>query len=157
MLKKIIYSEDYISTGLLVLRIGIGIAFMLHGFPKIFGGGAEGLSMGLAKAGIPGGVAAAYLAGIAEFFGGIALIAGIFFRPVTVLLAFTMAVALAFHVSLGDAFIKYSHALESLVLFIALIITGPGRYSLDYLMFCSSNEKECSPRSYGRFIRAPSH
>lgn len=156
MLKKIIYSEDYISTGLLVLRIGIGIAFIMHGFPKVFGGGAEGLSAGLAKAGIPGGVAAAYLAGLAEFFGGIALIAGALFRPAALVLAIIMAVALTYHLSLGDNFIKYSHALESLALFIALIISGPGRYSLDYRWFCSSNEKECSPKSYGRFIPTPS-
>jgi putative oxidoreductase len=80
MSKKLIYSEDYVAAGLLILRIGIGIAFVLHGFPKVFGGGAEHLAGALAKAGIPGGIVAAYLAGLAEFLGGIALIAGIFFQ-----------------------------------------------------------------------------
>ena len=116
MSKKTFYSEDYVALGLLILRIGIGIAFMAHGFPKVFSGGAEHLAEALAKAGIPGGVTGAYLAGMAEFFGGMALIAGILFRPVTIILAFTMIVALSFHFSSGDPFLTYSHALESAIL-----------------------------------------
>ena len=75
---------------------------------------------------------AAYLAGIVEFFGGMALIVGIFFRPVTIILAFTMIVAMSFHLSFGDPFFKYSHALESAILFIALTFTGPGKFPLDH-------------------------
>ena len=142
MAKKFFYSEDQIALGLLIVRIGIGIAFMAHGFPKLFMGGALGLSNGLAAAGIPGGVAAAYLAAFAEFFGGMALIAGLFFRPTTVALAFTMLVALVFHLKLGDSFIKYSHPLESGILFVALTVAGPGRFSLDYKLFGTSAEKE---------------
>ena len=147
MAKKLMYSDDYIALGLLILRIGIGIAFVVHGIPKVFGG-AEHLAGALAKAGIPGGVVGAYLAGMAEFLGGLALIAGILFRPTTIVLAFTMVVALAFHLNLGDAFVKYSHALESLVLFVALTITGPGRYSMDHLFFLSEKEKKRHHRKY---------
>lgn len=150
--KKLIYSEKYVAAGLLILRIGIGIAFILHGFPKVFSGGAEHLAGALVKAGIPGGIVAAYLAGLAEFLGGMALIAGIIFRPTSIALAFTMLVALIFHLSLNDPFVKYSHALESLVLFIALAITGPGKYSMDYRWFCSTNEDACVPKVYSRTI-----
>ena len=142
MSRKLFYSEDQIALGLLIVRIGIGIAFMAHGFPKLFMGGALGLSKGLAAAGIPGGVAAAYLAAFAEFFGGIALIAGLFFRPTTVVLAFTMLIALFFHLNLGDSFIKYSHALESGILFLALTVAGPGRFSVDHKLFGTSAERE---------------
>ena len=150
--KKLFYSENYVATGLLILRIGIGIAFVMHGFPKVFSGGAEHLAGPLAKAGIPGGVAAAYLAGLTEFFGGLALIAGIIFRPASILLAFTMAVALIFHLSFNDPFVKYSHALESLVLFLSLAVTGPGKYSLDYRWLCSRDEKACSNESHSHTI-----
>lgn len=142
MLKKFFYSEDQIATGLLIIRIGIGIAFMVHGFPKLFMGGALGLSKGLAAAGIPGGVAAAYLAALAEFVGGMALIAGLLFRPTTVVLGFTMLVALIFHLRHGDSFITYSHALESGILFMALTVAGPGRFSVDHRLFGTSAEKE---------------
>ena len=135
MFKEWVYSKDNKDLGLLLLRIGIGIAFIAHGYPKLFMGGAAGLAKGLAAAGIPGGVFAAYLAGIVEFIGGIALVLGIFFRPLTVFLALTMMVALTFHLNLGDPFVKYSHALESGILFIALIFIGPGKFSIDEKLF----------------------
>lgn len=140
MLKNLVYSKDRKDLGLLLLRIGIGIAFIAHGYPKLFMGGAEGLAKGLAATGIPGGIFAAYLAGMAEFFGGIALILGIFFRSSTVVMAFTMLIALVYHLNKGDAFIKYSHALESGILFISLIFIGPGKYSLDEKLFGSAQE-----------------
>ena len=141
MFKDWVYSKDNKDLGLLLLRIGIGIAFMLHGYPKLFMGGAVGLAKGLAAAGIPGGVFAAYLAGIIEFFGGLALVLGIFFRPLTVLLAFNMLIALIFHLNLGDPFVKYSHALESGILFIALIFVGPGKFSIDEKLFGPARER----------------
>jgi len=142
MYKRLFYSEENIALGLLVLRVGIGIAFVIHGFPKVFMGGAVGLSKGLAATGIPGGVVAAYLAGSAEFFGGIALILGILTRPTTAVLAFTMLVALIFHLNKGDKFIAYSHAVESGILFLSLLITGPGKFSLDYLLWGEKSESK---------------
>ena len=142
MTRKLFYSEDLIAQGLLILRIGVGIAFMVHGFPKLFMGGALGLSKGLVATGIPGGVVAAYLAASAEFFGGMALIAGLLFRPTTVILAFTMLVALTYHLRHGDSFITYSHALESGILFVALTLSGPGRFSLDRKLFGAAEEEE---------------
>jgi len=141
MFKDWIYSKDNKDLGLLLLRIGIGIAFIAHGYPKLFMGGAVGLTKGLAAAGIPGGLFAAYLAGIAEFFGGIALVLGLFFRPLMVVMAINMLVALIFHLNLGDPYVKYSHALESGILFIALIIIGPGKFSIDEKLFGSARER----------------
>ena len=148
MLSKLLYSENRISQGLLVLRVGIGLSFMAHGYPKLFLGGAAHLAGAMAKAGIPGGILGAYLAGSAEFFGGIALAAGILFLPTTLIMAFNMFVALSFHLSFGDPFLKYSHALESLILFGALAISGPGRYSLDRILFCRHREEECKGKVF---------
>jgi putative oxidoreductase len=142
MYKRWFYSEDNIALGLLVLRVGIGIAFVLHGFPKLFMGGAVGLSKGLAATGIPGGLVAAYLAGGAEFFGGIALILGILTRPATAVMAFNMLIALIFHLNKGDKFVTYSHALESGILFLSLFIAGPGKFSIDYLLWGQESESE---------------
>ena len=149
MSKKLFYSEDQIALALLIVRIGIGIAFMVHGFPKLFMGGAVGLSKGLAAAGIPGGVGAAYLAALAEFLGGMTLIAGVLFRPTTVVLAFTMLVALIFHLNHGDKFVTYSHALESGILFVSLTIAGPGKFSVDHRLFGTQRESRISPE-WGR-------
>jgi putative oxidoreductase len=155
MLKKLLYSEDRISQGLLVLRVGIGIAFIVHGFPKLFMGGAVHLAEALTKTGIPGGIIGAYLAGSAEFFGGIALIAGILFLPTTLIMAFNMFVAVAFLLSGGAAFKDYSHALESLILFIALAVTGPGRYSLDYRLYCWWTEERKPTKKFAHSVLDP--
>jgi putative oxidoreductase len=140
MIKKLLYSENQRDLGLLILRIGIGIAFMMHGYPKLFMGGAAGLAKGLAAAGIPGGIVGAYMAGMAEFFGGMALIFGILARPTAAAMAFNMLVALTFHLSRGDPFLTYSHALESGILFLSLLITGPGKYSLDRIFLGKKQE-----------------
>jgi len=149
MFKRWLYSEETVALGLLVLRVGIGIAFVIHGFPKLFMGGAVGLSKGLAATGIPGGVVAAYLAGSAEFFGGIALILGMLTRPTTAAMAFTMLIALIFHLNKGDKFVAYSHALESGILFLSLLITGPGKFSLDYLLWGEKPQSKHVPSRAG--------
>ena len=158
MFKRFFYSEDSVALGLLALRVGIGIAFVVHGYPKLFMGGAVGLSKGLAATGIPGGIAAAYLAAMAEFFGGIALILGILTRPASAVMAFTMLIAMIFHLNKGDKFVEYSHALESGILFLALTITGPGRFSFDYKLFGSTAEEKVPAEKARRPVtQVPAH
>jgi len=152
---KLLYSEDRISQGLLALRVGIGISFMIHGFPKIFMGGAPHLSEAMTKAGIPGGIIGAYMAGCAEFFGGIALIVGLLFLPAMIVMALNMLVALLFHLGFNDPFVTYSHALESLILFIGLAISGPGRYSLDNILFGQNISEECTGKDLVHSVATP--
>ena len=154
--KKLFYSEDYIALGLLIVRIGVGIAFICHGFPKLFMGGAPNLAKGLIAAGIPGGVFAAYLSGMAEFFGGIFLIAGLLFRPTAIVMTVNMAVALSFHFRMGHPFLEYSHALESGILFLSLILIGPGAFSLDHRLFGEQEAVESEPEKYHHRMPHPS-
>lgn len=124
--------------GLLLLRAGTGIAFMLHGLPKIKGGPAFWEQMGGAMASVGITFAPAFwgfMAAFAEFGGGFLLLLGLFFRPVTILLFLTMWVAATMHVSQGDDFNTYSHAMEAGILFISLFFIGPGRISLDNQFF----------------------
>jgi putative oxidoreductase len=46
-----------------------------------------------------------------------------------------MIVATLMHVGIGDPFGKYSHALESAILFFSLLFIGPGTISLDEKLF----------------------
>ena len=124
--------------GLLLLRVGIGFAFMMHGFPKITGGPAFWEKVGSAMGNV--GISFAptlwgFLAAFAEFGGGFLLLLGLFFRPVTLLLFITMCVATLNHISQGDEFNGYSHSLEAAILFISLYFIGPGRISLDNKLF----------------------
>lgn len=126
---------NLIYLGLLLLRVGIGISFFFHGLPKMMGGVETWTSIGgtMRLVGIDFALVFwGFMAAFAETAGGILLALGLIFRPAVLMLAFTMIIALAMHIGHGDPFLKYSHALESLILFISLFITGPGKYSLDH-------------------------
>lgn len=127
-------STRYRDTGILLLRIGIGVAFALHGLPKMMGGPPYWQQVGGAMGNLGINFLPSFwgfMAAFAELVGGVLLAIGLFFRPVTFLLAFTMLIALLSHLSRSDEFNGYSHALESMILFVSLYFIGPGKYSLD--------------------------
>ena len=127
-----------VNAGLLVLRIGIGIIFIIHGLPKLMGGVETWTQLGgtMSMVGISFAPAFwGFMAAATEVFGGLFIILGLLHRLTALFLVFTMIIALLMHVMLGDLFTIYSNALKALVVFIALVITGPGKYSLDYLYF----------------------
>jgi len=72
-----------------------------------------------------------FMAAFAEFFGGILLIFGLYMMPTLLLLIITMAVASLHHVAQGDSFSQIAHPLKAAIAFAALLLTGPGRYSMD--------------------------
>jgi putative oxidoreductase len=71
-----------------------------------------------------------FLAGMAEFFCAIAVSLGILTRLMSLPVAFTMFVA-AFIVHANDLFERKELAILYLVIFLTLMLTGAGRYSLD--------------------------
>jgi len=90
------------------LRLMIGTAFVIHGFPKLFTiAGHEQFQTMLASMRVPLPAAASWALGGLEFFGGLALIAGLLIVPVTVLLTIEMLVALfAVHLPHGFNFVN---------------------------------------------------
>ncbi|MBA9075462.1 DoxX family protein [Rufibacter quisquiliarum] len=128
----------YQQEGLLLLRIGIGLMFILHGWPKITGGPETWAQIGGSMGNL--GISYAptffgFMAAFAEAVGGLCLLLGLFFRPMTLLLFITMEVATIHHITADDGFGGYSHALEAAILFLSLFFIGPGRYSLDQAWF----------------------
>lgn len=127
-----------VNAGLLILRIGIGIIFIIHGLPKLMGGVETWTQIGSTMSMVGISFAPAFwgfMAAAAEAIGGIFIILGLLHRPVALMLVFTMIVAVLMHVMSGDPFGVYSNALKALVVFVALAITGPGKYSIDYNYF----------------------
>jgi putative oxidoreductase len=128
------FLNKYRDLGLLVLRLGIGAMFLFHGGPKLLGGieAWEKIGTAMRYVGIYSVPAMwGFLAAAIQFFGGLCLIFGAFFRPACILLTLTLAVAAIMHLGRGDGLMRASHAIESGVLFFSLIIIGPGRFSLD--------------------------
>lgn len=122
------------NIGLLILRVGLGIMFILHGYPKMFGGPEVWEEVGTAMQYV--GIDFApmffgFMAGVAEFFGGIFLLLGLFFIPSLVLLFLVMLIATINHFGAADTFSDYSHSIEMAIVFLSLMFIGAGKYSLD--------------------------
>lgn len=126
--------DKYSDIGLLILRVGIGIMFMGHGLPKLIAGPEQWVILGGAMNAV--GVDFApmvwgFIAAVSESAGGMLLALGFFTRLACFVLLNTMIVATSMHISNGDSFVKYSHALEAGILFLSLLFIGPGKYSMD--------------------------
>jgi putative oxidoreductase len=125
-----------LSAGLLLLRLIVGLAFMYHGDGKIQNPSGW---MG-PNASVPGILQA--LAAISEFGGGLAWIVGLATPLACFGLGCTMAYATWMHaVMLGDPFVSatggrsYELALVYLSVAFLLFLAGPGRFSLDKVIF----------------------
>ncbi|MBS3913135.1 MAG: DoxX family protein [Bacteroidetes bacterium] len=136
-LKRHIFSHST-HVGLLILRLGIGIQFLLHGYPKLTGGVVKWEKLGSSMEMVGMDFYPAFwgfMAAFAEFFGGLFLLLGWFTRPSALLLSITMLIATIKHVSEKDAtWMDGSHSFELMVVFIAIYFTGSGKYSLDEIL-----------------------
>lgn len=125
----------------LPLRLTAGIIYVAHGSQKLFawfgGHGLEGAAEGMAAIGLSPGYLMALLAGSAEFFGGLLLLAGLMTRPAALVTAFTMVVAIVFvHIDKGLFLANggYEFGLALLGISAALAMRGGGSLSLDRLL-----------------------
>ena len=130
------------GLGLLLVRFAVGTAFIIHGWPKIQNPTSWMNAMGGST--VPSLVQA--LAALTEFGGGMALILGLLTPVVSLALVVQMITALAMvHLPAGDPFIATrpgQSSFESPVIYLAialaLIALGPGKFSLDWLLFGSN-------------------
>ncbi|MBU3016463.1 DoxX family protein [Paraglaciecola agarilytica] len=144
-LNKLLSSQAGLSA--LALRIPVGIIFIAHGAQKLFGAfggyGLEGTGQWMASIGLEPGYTLAFLAGSAEFFGGIALLVGLLTRPAAVVLAITMLVAIfSVHISNGLFMANngYEYALALLAASVSLMFSGAGKLSIDSAIAARSEQ-----------------
>jgi len=129
-------TEQSFST--LPLRLVAGLLFTAHGAQKLFawfgGYGLEGTGQWMESIGLAPGLLMAFMAGSAEFFGGLLLMIGFLTRPTSVVLAITMLVAI-FSVHLESGLFMtnngYEFALALLAMSVSLAFSGAGKLSLD--------------------------
>lgn len=123
---------------LLLLRVGFGLFMIIgHGWGKI-SAFSERAAAFADPLGI-GSTASLTLAGFAEFFCSVAIILGLMTRLAALPLITTMLVAI-FAVHLGDPFARMEKALLYVLPYFALLIAGPGRFSLDAFIAHKINE-----------------
>lgn len=125
---------DLRNIGLLILRVGLGIMFILHGYPKMFGGPETWSQIGSSMQYIGINFAPmffGFMIGVAEFFGGIFLMLGLFFKPSVIFLFIMMLVISAKDFGAGNEFASYSQTIEMAIVFLSLFFIGSGKYSLD--------------------------
>jgi putative oxidoreductase len=128
--------------GLTVLRVVVGIVFLVHGGQKLFFMGFGGVAGFLGSLGVPAPGLFAVIVTLVELLGGLALILGLFTRVVAVLLAVDMLVATltvhlpnGFFVSAGG----YEFTLVLLAASVALAVAGPGEAALDKTLATRTN------------------
>ena len=133
-----------VSLGLLLIRLPMGVIFLLHGWEKVMGdAGIRPFADYLEHLGLPAPLAAAFLAAGTEAGGGAILILGLgaLSRVAGVLLAFTMGVAIYAHwetgflnpLSVSEAGaipFGYEYNVALLGMALCIVLTGPGRFGL---------------------------
>jgi uncharacterized membrane protein YphA (DoxX/SURF4 family) len=129
------------ELGLLILRVVLGITFLIHGIAK-FQMGLGNVSGWFESIGILGFLGS--VVAIIELLGGIALILGIGTRLVSALIAIVMIGAI-FTAKLSLGFIGaeaagYELDVALLAMAVALVISGSQLLSLDSKFFKSAEE-----------------
>ena len=120
------------SAGVLVLRVVVGVTFVVHGLDKL--GDLSGAEQFFASLDIPAPGLTAPFVGVTETVGGVLLIAGLATPLVGAALAIDMLVALL-TAHLGEGFFATDGGIELALLLgsacVGIGLAGAGRFSLD--------------------------
>lgn len=125
-----------LNAALTILRGVVGVVFLAHGAQKLFVFGFAGVAGAFGDMGVPLAELVGPGVALLEFFGGLALIAGLFTRSASFGLSLVMLGAL-FLVHLQAGFFLPDGIAFVLTLFAAtaaLALTGPGSFSLDAVL-----------------------
>ena len=112
-----------------VLRVAAGIVFLAFGPGKFVRHAAE--ASAFARYGIPLPDVATYAVGALEIAGGLALVLGLLARPVALVLAGNLVVALATAGRIDGGAVNLVLAPVVLASLVALVLRGAGPLSLD--------------------------
>lgn len=119
-------SRNAKDWALLALRVALGVIFIAHGYSKLMG--MDGVTGMVMKLGFPAPGFFAYVLALTEFLGGIALLVGVFTSIASILIIIVMLVAI-FGMK-GLYLPAIDPDLSLLVMAIAVLLMGPGRFSV---------------------------
>jgi putative oxidoreductase len=130
-------AERIRDEGLLIARILLAVLYLVFGWGKLTD--YSGTVVYMTQTGAPLPPIAALIAMVIEFFGGIALVLGVWTRPVALLIAFfNIIAALIGHrywmMTGYEHFMNMINFYKNISLtggFFLLYVTGAGKYSID--------------------------
>lgn len=132
------YMSKYADFAPLILRVAVGIIFTVHGYQKLMHMGVPGVAGFLGPMGFPMPELFAVILIAVELIGGIFLILGAFTQWSAKLLAIVAFVAWTmvhfkngFPVGAGG----YEYIMLIFAVTVSLMITGPGKFSVDHKVF----------------------
>lgn len=123
------WSDSLMHFWLLIYRILISVFMLTHAWPKtlrLFSGAEISFADPIGIGAVPSLVLAVF----SELICSVLIIFGLGTRLATIPLIVTMAVA-AFVVHGDDPFVRKEMAMLYLVAYIGLLISGPGKFSVD--------------------------
>jgi putative oxidoreductase len=127
------------DLGLLILRLVLGVTLALHGFNKFFGGGRiPGTARWFESIGMKPGKFHATVAATTEVSAGLGLAAGLLTPiPAAGFVSLMLVAAWTVHRPNGFFIVKegWEYNLVLAVSAVAVATIGPGKLSLDYLIF----------------------
>ncbi len=127
------FGEGALDWGLLFLRLSLAGTFIYHGYGKLAGGLPQFTGY-LKQLGVPAPALFAVLAAVAEFFGGIALLLGLFTPIAAAGIAIVMVVAIL-KVHLPNGWNMLNNGMEAqfawLMMALCVMVAGAGRFSVD--------------------------
>ncbi len=137
MLKSLLHckcGDNFSGWAPLVLRVALGLVFLMHGYQKVTTMGIQGVSGFLGSLGFPLPTLFAYILAYGELIGGALLIVGLLTHWVAKYDIIVATVALlTVHISKGF-FVSdggYEFILLILAASVSVLITGPGKFSFD--------------------------
>lgn len=139
-LRAIHSSWHSVDAATLIMRAALGLCFVAHGGQKLFGwfggGGITGTTAFFRSIGISAPHAFAYVAGIVEFFGGIAIALGFLTIVAAVGLLIEMLIAISTASYAAGFFVTAQKIGWELNVYLigllaALLVMGPGAWSAD--------------------------
>ena len=129
------HSAEKIDIAILIARVGIALLMLTHGISKIAGFSESPVQfvdfMGM------GPEVSLALAIFAEVVCSFLILIGLGTRLAVIPLIVTMLVAV-FVVHVGDPFIKQEMGLHYLLIYVMLLLTGSGKYSIDKYVFAKN-------------------
>lgn len=127
------------DVGLLVLRVIVGVIFLRHGWADVFDSGVSNNVEIQRSVGIPLPELAAPFSAYTQLIGGALIIPGLFSRVISAGFTIIMAGALIWvhgsqQIPIGPDGSGSGFAMAMGAASLALLLTGPGRLSLDHLL-----------------------